>query len=244
MTPWSQVLFTTFDITKLLKPGSNAVGALLGNSKWGYLDIYSNRTALGDQSGDSSRALLLFMQATLSNGTTLSLRSSLGDWYYRHGPIVYDHLWHGEIYDTRQETSPAWNAEQLHLYASGTWTPAKLMQPKVGAVYPMLMPPIRIMHTYTEADITNPTNATRLFDFKQNMAGFTTITVKPTEETMEGISSMVVKLKLKHAEITAHGMADNFYFPGMEFGHASKTCDMVDWYQRKWYKCANHTPPN
>ena len=25
--------------------GVNAIGALLGNSKWGYLDIYANRTA-------------------------------------------------------------------------------------------------------------------------------------------------------------------------------------------------------
>lgn len=27
----------------------------------------------------------------------------------------------------------------------------------------------------------------------------------------------------------------------MEFGHASKPCDMTDWYDRKWYECANQT---
>ena len=27
----------------------------------------------------------------------------------------------------------------------------------------------------------------------------------------------------------------------MEFGHLSTTCNMSDWYQRKWYECANQT---
>jgi len=38
-----KVLFVSFNVTGLLHSGVNAVGARLGNSKWGYLDIYSNR---------------------------------------------------------------------------------------------------------------------------------------------------------------------------------------------------------
>jgi hypothetical protein len=58
-----QVLYLAHNVTQALKPGCflatvifvvghtcgatgiNAIGALLGNSKWGYLDIYTNRTA-------------------------------------------------------------------------------------------------------------------------------------------------------------------------------------------------------
>jgi alpha-L-rhamnosidase len=45
-----KILFVSFDVSSALKAGgSNAIGARLGNSKWGYLDIYSNRTKHGDQ---------------------------------------------------------------------------------------------------------------------------------------------------------------------------------------------------
>ena len=57
-------------------------------------------TAVVDQSGDSTRGFLLLIIATLTNGTTWRLSSTAStDWLYRHGPIVYDHNWHGEIYD-------------------------------------------------------------------------------------------------------------------------------------------------
>eukprot|EP01043_Picozoa_sp_COSAG02_P031387 COSAG02_NODE_2046_length_10017_cov_3.000403_7_plen_138_part_00 len=89
-----KVMFLSFNVTQLLRPGPNAVGARLGNSKFGYLDIYTNRTALGDQSGDASRAFRLVLVATLSDGSEHTLASAAdGSWHMRHGPIVYDHLW-------------------------------------------------------------------------------------------------------------------------------------------------------
>ena len=64
-----KTLFVTYNITEALVSKSNelqelqdegtvshAVGVRLGNSKWGYLDIYTNRTDAEDQSGDSTRA--------------------------------------------------------------------------------------------------------------------------------------------------------------------------------------------
>ena len=36
-----RVLFQTFDVAQLLRPGRNEVDALLGNYKWGYTDIWS-----------------------------------------------------------------------------------------------------------------------------------------------------------------------------------------------------------
>jgi alpha-L-rhamnosidase len=136
------VLFLSFNVTSLLRPGANAVGARLGNSKFGYLDIYTNRTALGDQSGDSSRAFLLVLVATLSDGSEHTLVSTPGGWRSRHGPIVYDHLWHGEIYDARQELD-GWSAKPLASFPADSWGPARAMQPRVGRLYPQLMQPIR-----------------------------------------------------------------------------------------------------
>jgi hypothetical protein len=55
---------------------SNAIGARLGNSKWGYLDIYSNRTKHGDQSGDSSRAFRMALVVKMADGTTHAFKTT------------------------------------------------------------------------------------------------------------------------------------------------------------------------
>ena len=85
-----KVLYVGFDVTHLLGP-ENAIGAMVGNGKWGYLDMYVNRTAAGDQSGDSTRAFALLLSVVLDDGARLNLTSGAG-WVARHGPIVYDHL--------------------------------------------------------------------------------------------------------------------------------------------------------
>ncbi len=36
----SRVLYASLDITAALQPGSNAIGARIGNYKWGYLDVW------------------------------------------------------------------------------------------------------------------------------------------------------------------------------------------------------------
>lgn len=92
------VLFVTHNITNMVSSGHNEVTAKIGNSKYGYLDIYVNRTNLEDQSGDSSRALKLFLFAEFADGTSTELVTEVSsNWQARHGPIVYDHLWHGEM---------------------------------------------------------------------------------------------------------------------------------------------------
>ena len=117
-----------------------------------------------------------------------------------------------------------------------------------------------------------------LFDFGQNMAGMTTLTldVKKLRETIEAAAAnsaavpihmgnyvwisvwinyipliqesalseavpITLMARLKHTEIVdSSGDAFNNYYPGMEFKH-SPTCSMADWYERKWYECANQT---
>jgi hypothetical protein len=38
------ILYSTFDVASLLKPGANYVGAFLGTYKWGYTDLWCNMT--------------------------------------------------------------------------------------------------------------------------------------------------------------------------------------------------------
>lgn len=226
----------------------------------------------------------MLLKLQLADGTEMTLKTTSGStsslssnpsWSSRHGPIVYDHLWHGEIYDARQELGSAvgatagasagtaergathlgahaWDAPvPMSEYPAGTWsTAAAAMAPKVGRMYPQLMPPIRIMTDFQPVATSPEGQGTTLFDFGQNMAGIVTMTLTPKSSSSShnpgfragaGAGSTLY-IRLQHTEIrNAAGGACNNYYPGMEFGHASKTCSMTDWYQRKWYECANQT---
>ena len=216
-----RILFVTHDVTALLKPGSNAVGALLGNSKFGYLDLYANRTLANDQSGDSTRAFKMVLTVEMSAPVkkTLTFATMADGWYYRHGPIVYDHLWHGEIYDSRQETKGhAWCAAPMSQYSRGTWALVKPMLPKAGVLSPQRMPGVRITRTFQPTSISKKNLGTSiLFDFGQNMAGFTTLTFDPalaaaalasalarssgSRGNATGSATKAIKLVMRHTEI-------------------------------------------
>ena len=175
-------------------------------------------------------------------------------WMSRHGPIVYDHLWHGEIYDSRQEAALWPTASPIALFPAGTWGEAAVeMIPNVGEAYPQMMPAIRVIENYTAVKVVSPEPGRKdalLFDFGQNMAGFTTLTLdtkalselwtkqqqqqqqqRRRQRRRSTPPTMTVIARLKHTEIVAAGgdAANNFY-PGMEFNHASATCSMPDWY--------------
>ena len=243
------VLYVGFNITSLLRNGANAVGALLGNGKYGYLDIFVNRTTLGDQSGDSSRALKLIAHAHLADGSVATLQTTAAGWRTRHGPIVYDHSWHGEIYDARKEVlSPAWDASPLAAYAPDVWA-RSASAITVGAVAaklrPQLMEPIRIIQTIKPVAVA-ASPASLVFDFGINLAGTTELTfARPVRAryALDNAEEVTIKLRIKHSEITyTNGSTYNNFYPGMEQMHGgSATCSMVDWYEDKWYECANQT---
>ena len=253
---WDEkVLYVGFNVTQLLHGGTlNAVGARLGNSKYGYLDMFVNRSALGDQSGDSSRCFRLLLVATLADGSELTLRSDAnsGEWKSRHGAIVYDHLWQGEMYDSRQEAAGGprgWidGSKPMESYPAG-YTPAAAMHPAAGRMFPQLMPGIRVVDSY-EAQSTVVHNATVLFDFGLNMAGYTTLNLEPSTirkalamHRLHRVGTTTLIVRVKHTETEdATGIPYNNYYPGVGQKADSKTCNMSDWYEHKWGQCANQT---
>eukprot|EP01052_Picozoa_sp_SAG31_P024325 SAG31_NODE_2062_length_6536_cov_8.777691_2_plen_216_part_00 len=89
-------------------------------------------------------------------------------WKATNGPITYDHLWHGEIYDATREVSD-WSAAPLDRLlndnvqsglttATGVppagWTPAVAMSPIVGTLSPQLQPPIRVVQSFKPVNVT------------------------------------------------------------------------------------------
>jgi len=69
-----RVLYETFDIAPLLKPGHNDIDVLLGTYKVGYTDMWCNMTAA--EGPDGCRALILRISATMADGSEHILDTS------------------------------------------------------------------------------------------------------------------------------------------------------------------------
>ena len=162
-----RVLYVPFDVTDLLVSGSNAIGATVGTSKYGYLDVWCNSTAHGEQFGNPGGACMTLraqLNVTMTDGSSVTVSTDTDNWMVTTGPIVYNHLWHGEIYDARREV-PGWASEPLDALVSlptlggeaAGWTKATAMSPNVGVLSPMKMQPIRIDRSVKPVNISKMT---------------------------------------------------------------------------------------
>eukprot|EP00047_Mylnosiga_fluctuans_P000527 m.195091 g.195091 ORF g.195091 m.195091 type:complete len:1269 (+) comp10076_c0_seq31:2213-6019(+) len=154
----SRILYTTFDVTDAIVPGFNAIGALVGNYKWGYTDIWCNMTTAGGP--DGCRAFYLQIAVEHEDGTQSTHHTTPDTWVARPSPIVWDHLFHGETYNASQQLA-GWATLPLSAFPAGTWTPAVAMNPptsapgtSLGPTVPNRMPPIRILESFEPVSVT------------------------------------------------------------------------------------------
>lgn len=94
-----RILYQTYDVTKMLQTGNNAIGAVIGSGWYkGELGWRSRRNLYGGR-----EALILELHVTFEDGTSQEILSG-PDWTssYR-GPILYAENYHGETYDARLE---------------------------------------------------------------------------------------------------------------------------------------------
>ncbi|MDE3167019.1 MAG: alpha-L-rhamnosidase N-terminal domain-containing protein, partial [Acidobacteriota bacterium] len=111
--------YQTYDVTPLLRPGANALGAMLGEGWFSGLLSYG---AIWNHFGDR-QSLLAKLAITYQDGTSETIVSDPARWkYFGNGPVVYSSLDMGEIYDASRERAVAgWSTAA---YADAKWKPA------------------------------------------------------------------------------------------------------------------------
>ena len=98
-----RIEYQAYDVTSALHPGTNMVGAILGDGWYsGYVGFSRQRNLYG-----SRPSLRLQMEITYTDGTH-QLVATDGTWRGRTGPITYSDMLQGESYDARAEM-PGWD---------------------------------------------------------------------------------------------------------------------------------------
>jgi alpha-L-rhamnosidase len=170
--------YQTFDVTALIRPGDNAIGAVLGDGWYrGQLGLNSKRNVYGTRT-----RLLVVLEMEYTDGTRETVTTDAGWKATQDGPLGRNDLKDGEEYDARREM-PGWDAAGFDDSGWHGVRPSSYDGELAAAEGERIV----AHEKFSPAVITTPDGATVL-DFHQNMSGC-------VEFTVAGRAGHVVRLR-------------------------------------------------
>jgi len=170
---WTQydktILYNTYDLSNLIKKGSNAIGAIVGN---GFNNINRERyRKVAIAYGMPKMKCKLYIIFT--DGSEYSIESG-GDWKTAPSPITFCSIYGGEDYDANLEQE-GWNKPG---FADGKWKNALLVRAPKGLLKAASDYPVEVQDTLAIKHIIKQNNGKYLYDFGQNASGIIEIKLK------------------------------------------------------------------
>lgn len=160
-----RVQYQAYDVTPLLRPGANAIGATLGAGWYtGRVGLMPRRYLYGTRP-----QLLLRLEAVLADGRTVAVVSDESWRLSTDGPVRSSDILDGEVYDARKEM-PGWDAPG---FDDSGWRQAAADQ-GLGEAELVWQPnePIRVMKEIVPVRRTQPKPGVYVFDIGQNIVGW------------------------------------------------------------------------
>ncbi len=193
--------YQTYDVTALLKPGANVVGAVLGSGWYrGELAWSGHRNLYGEHLG-----LLAQVAITYGNGREEIVGTDAA-WKASTGPIVASEIYLGEHYDARLEQA-GWSAAG---FADAKWTPVKVVEGGKDHLVAPAGPPVRRIEEVKAVKILKTPAGDTVVDMGQNMVGWVRLKVQGDAGTT---------VTLRHAEVL--DKQGNFYTENLRHAEAT-----------------------
>ncbi|MEU0177044.1 family 78 glycoside hydrolase catalytic domain [Streptomyces massasporeus] len=157
----------TYDVTRLLNRGDNAIGASLANGWWaGKVGIGWSR-----QYGDAP-ALVAKMRVAYTDGSVQWIATD-GSWKAAEGPYVKADLQDGETYDARLKPA-GWSRAG---FDDAGWETAATVESRTARLVPQSDEPVRETQVLKARKMTEPSPGTYVYDLGQNMVGVSRLTL-------------------------------------------------------------------
>jgi len=180
--------YRTFDVTKMLSEGKNAIGAILGDGWFrgrigfagGQRNIYGKHLALLTQ-----------LEVQYADGSSECIITDK-NWRAATGPILMNSIYDGETYDARLEHS-GWSSPD---FDDSVWSDVRTVEWNMNALKAPLGPPVRRIEKVAPVAVHRSPSGKTIVDFGQNLVGRLSIKVKgPAGHTVT----------LRHAEVLEEG---------------------------------------
>ncbi|MGI5219088.1 family 78 glycoside hydrolase catalytic domain [Nocardia sp. CA-290969] len=184
-----RVQVCTYDVTDLIEPGKNVVGAVVGEG-WAV-----GRVGYDGRNHHYADRPALFLELELDHGGHRETIATGPEFTAATGAVTAHSLYDGETHDARLEPSgwstPGFDASGWHPVTVFDWSTDTLVDP-IG-------PPIRRIEQLAPISVTARPGGRYLVDFGRIVTGWTRLTV-------EGATGTTVTLR--HAEVLRDGEID------------------------------------
>ena len=159
-----RIHYRTYDVTRLLMPGRNALAATLGDGWWsGYVGWQETRARYGSL----ENSLLVQLEVELVDGKCLTLVTD-GSWTCNTGPILASDFMLGETYDARREHQ-GWDGAH---FPGHDWLPAREFAAPAVPLVAQLSEPVRVVEKITPISVNEIRPGVFIYDLGQNIAGW------------------------------------------------------------------------
>jgi alpha-L-rhamnosidase len=156
--------YRTYDVTALLVPGRNALGAILGDGWWsGFVGWQETRARYGSL----ENSFVLQLEIDLADGERCTLGSDR-TWMCNTGPILSSDLQMGEVYDARREHA-GWDRAN---FDAAPWLPAREVAAPAVPLVAQRSEPVRIIEMIAPVSLKEVHPGVWIYDFGQNLTGF------------------------------------------------------------------------
>jgi alpha-L-rhamnosidase len=180
----NRLQYETYDVTDLVAPGPNAIGATLGDGWYrGHIGFAGKRNVYG-----SRLALLAQLVVRYADGRVQTVGTDTA-WRASTGPIVASDIYDGETYDARL-AKPGWSRAG---YDDRAWSGVRPLEPVPNATLVAPQgPPVRRAESLTPVKVFRTPDGRTVYDMGQNMVGWVRLRVHGPRGTT---------VTLHHAEV-------------------------------------------
>ena len=162
-------LYNTYDITKFIKKGQNAVGVIVGN---GFHNINNERYC---------KLLITYGMPKMISKILINYTDGASEiivtdesWKSSPSPITYCSLYGGESYDARLEQA-GWNKPGFN---DDSWPKVPITKSPGGTLRPEKSYPVKVNEIFKPVEYFMINSDTVVYDFGQNASGIVRIKVR------------------------------------------------------------------
>ena len=185
----SRTQYQAYDVTAHLRPGSNVIGAVLGDG-WYAGGIGLARSVIKKPRniyGDHPR-LIVQLETELADGKMARIVTDESWKTSREGPVRSSDILDGEDYDARREM-PGWDAAG---FDDKNWKPADVATNVRTTLVAQPNEPMRVTREIKPISLNEPKPGFYVFDLGQNMVGWCRLKAQ---------EAAGIKVTLRHAEM-------------------------------------------
>ncbi len=170
---WMQ--YQTYDVTSLLHPGENAMGAMPGNG-W-----YKGRFGFQDNQGNiygDTMALICELIVSYRDGRSVTIETD-ESWKAAPGPVQESSIYDGEVYDSNRQIA-GWSEAGLD---DGSWSGTRFLNIGKDRLEARRSLPVHVMNELRPVQVIRTPKGETVLDMGQNMVGWMQMKVNAPKDT-------------------------------------------------------------